>query len=121
MKRDLVITNPSLGGSGYLTLIGTIADTALKMGYYSVAIGFLALDLCLVFQILGLVQLAEIGVFEVLEQVSLASLVALKVPLALPGVALLAVVLVMVLVVLPVLLSHLLPLPDIYRFVRAPF
>ncbi len=36
MKRDLVITNPSLGGSGYLTLAGTIADAAIKAGYYSV-------------------------------------------------------------------------------------
>jgi len=37
MKRDLVITNPSLGGSGFLTLVGTIAEAAMKAGYYSVS------------------------------------------------------------------------------------
>ncbi len=36
MKRDLIITSPSLGGSGFLTLVGTITDAAIKMGYYSV-------------------------------------------------------------------------------------
>lgn len=36
MKRDLVITFPSIGGSGYLTLAETIADAAIKAGYYSV-------------------------------------------------------------------------------------
>ncbi|MBU0699601.1 MAG: 2-oxoacid:acceptor oxidoreductase family protein, partial [Proteobacteria bacterium] len=35
MKRDLVITNPSLGGSGYLTLVGSMANAAIKAGYYS--------------------------------------------------------------------------------------
>ncbi len=36
MKRDLVITFPSIGGSGYLTLAETIADAAIKAGYYAV-------------------------------------------------------------------------------------
>ena len=35
MKRDLIITNPSLGGSGYLTLVGSMANAAIKAGYYS--------------------------------------------------------------------------------------
>ncbi|MFQ6050760.1 MAG: 2-oxoacid:acceptor oxidoreductase family protein [Candidatus Hydrothermarchaeota archaeon] len=36
MGRDLVITLPSIGGSGYLTLAETIADAAIKAGYYAV-------------------------------------------------------------------------------------
>lgn len=36
MKRDLVITFPSLGGSGYLTLAENISDAAMKAGFYSV-------------------------------------------------------------------------------------
>lgn len=36
MKRDLVITFPSLGGSGYLTLAENISDAAIKAGHYSI-------------------------------------------------------------------------------------
>jgi len=35
MQKDLIITNPSLGGSGYLTLVGSMANAATKAGYYS--------------------------------------------------------------------------------------
>ncbi len=36
MKRDLVITFPSLGGSGFLTLADNVADAAVRAGYFAI-------------------------------------------------------------------------------------